>query len=178
VAPCGGTTPSLVEYRQLIDAYCVGDHPAERVDQCRRLAALGVDADRAAQRDDLAHAFAGLVRAIECKHAPQAPAHQADLAAGLVVQVADFLLQRLGMAALKTDVAAQPPGLNFVAQPRRKVLSATSVISSSMKPGSNNTGWPSPCGAVPSKGQVKGSIAISTNARHSSNECRRAGLPW
>jgi len=152
VAPCGGTTPSLVEYRQLIDAYCVGDHPAERVDQCRRLAALGVDAARAAQ--------------------------QADLAAGLVVQVADFLLQRLGMAALKTDVAAQPPGLNFVAQPRRKVLSATCVISSAMKPGSNNTGWPSPCGAVPSKGQVKGSIAISTSARHSSNECRRAGLPW
>jgi hypothetical protein len=44
------------------------------------------------------------------------------LAAGAVVQVADLLLQRLRMAALEADVAAQAPGLHVVAAPAQEQL--------------------------------------------------------
>jgi len=98
-----------------LGAHRMGDQPVHRLHQRGRGTAFGVDADRAAQRDDAAHAFLRLLRAIEREHPAQTPADQADLAARLVMQVADLLFQRIGVLGLKAQIAAQAPGLGGVA---------------------------------------------------------------
>ena len=99
-----------------------------------------------------------LVRAVQREHAAQAPADQAHLASALVVQVADLLLERAGMPAAESRRCARSP--RSARRSRgccRKSLSAISVPSSAMKPGSSSTGCPSPRGA-------RGSIGRSTAA--------------
>ena len=96
-------------------AHGVRDQPVHGFHDRWRLAAFSVHAHRAAQRDDLAHALTGLVRAVEREHTTQAPAHQADLAPGLVMQKADLLLQRLRVAAAKAHIAPEAPRLHLVA---------------------------------------------------------------
>lgn len=54
------------------------------------------------------------MRGIEGKHTTQAPADQAYFLAGLVVEVADLLLDHLGVAAIEADVLAKAPGLDLV----------------------------------------------------------------
>jgi len=93
----------------------VGHQPVQRLQQRRHGAAGRVDADRAAQRDDVAHALGGLVRAVQREDTAQAPAHQADLAAALVVHVADLLLDRRGVPGPEADVAPEAPGLHRIA---------------------------------------------------------------
>ena len=93
----------------------VRDHPVQRLHRGRRAAAFWVDAERAAERDHAAYAFGRLVRAVEREDAAQAPADQAHLAAALVVQVADLLLERLRVAGVKADVAAEAPRLHRIA---------------------------------------------------------------
>src|SRR5664279_616769 len=79
------------------------------------VASGGIDADRAAESDDRAHAFKRALGAVKRKHAAQAPADQAHLASRDVVQVTDFLRQGAGVLAAKTQVASQPPGVHLVA---------------------------------------------------------------
>jgi len=101
-------------------AHRVGHQPVQGLDQRRRRASGCIDADRAAQRDHVAHAFARHVRAIHREHTAQAPADQADLAAALVVHVADLLFDGRCVAGAEAHVAAQPPGLHIVAAPTQE----------------------------------------------------------
>jgi len=93
----------------------VRDQPVERLHERRRLAAGAIERHRAAKRDHRADALRRLVGAVHGEHAAEAPADEAHLAATLVVQVANLLLQRTRAPAAETDVAPEAPGLHFVA---------------------------------------------------------------
>ena len=108
--------PARVQVRVLrAGAHRVRDEAVERLHERGRLAARGIDRDRAAERDRAAHALGRHVGAVHREHAPQAPADQAHLAPALVVHVADLLLERVRVAAAKADVAPEAPGLDLVA---------------------------------------------------------------
>ena len=68
----------------------VRDQAVQRLHEGGRAAAVGVDANRAAQGDDAAHALRRLVGTVEGEDAAQAPADQAHLAAAEVMQPADL----------------------------------------------------------------------------------------
>jgi len=100
----------------------MGDQPVQGLHHRRRLAAFGIDADRAAQRDQHAHTLRRLMRTVQPEHAAQAPAHQAYLTPALVVQVADFLFQSRRVFVLEAQIAPQAPGVNVIAAIAEKQL--------------------------------------------------------
>ena len=57
-----------------------------------------------------------------------------------VVQMAQFLLERLGELALKTGVLPESPGLDVVAAGAQEQAQTTSVASDAAKPGTSSTG--------------------------------------
>jgi len=91
------------------------DQPIERLDERRRLAAARVERDRAAERDDRAHALGRLVRGVHREQAAEAPPDEAHLVAAAVMHVAQLLLERGRVPAREADVAAEAPGLHLVA---------------------------------------------------------------
>jgi len=93
----------------------VHDQAIERLDERRRLASGGIHRHGASERDHRADALRGFVGAVQREHAAEAPAQETHLAPAPVVQVADFLVERVGVLAGKADVAPEAPGLDFVA---------------------------------------------------------------
>ena len=92
----------------------------ERLDRQRYLVGVGRNAHRPPERNHAAYALRGAVCGVEGIHAAQAPAHHTHLALMPVVQMAQFLLERLGELALETGVLPESPGLDVVAAGAQK----------------------------------------------------------
>jgi len=118
-----GAQHARIDVRRMGDRpHRMRDQPVERLDQGRRVAALRIAADRAAERHHAAHALRHLVRGEHREDPAQAPADEAHRAAMAVVQEAHLLLERAGVLALEADVAPEPPVVDLVAAIAQIVL--------------------------------------------------------